>query len=670
MRLSLVFPCVFSLAAASSLKTTARATRTPALPPVAERAVRPTATGMIGIDPWQGDNSEQIHEVQTTTDDGKTATNTLSAPVAFMTGSNDEMSLVMTPDLRTELVRIAEGVTPCISKKRDPATCGVPDFARRVQTSESDLVREVLRMTESGSEGIQNLIDLLGLGGEAQLLESLGYAAWGVALLVFFYKAFSADHGNMPLAASVGSGTGWPNDPGKTPDDSSGGNGGDGDVKICPQNAPTGNERPICQECGGSSKSQTCTKGKWRNCDCLMAAMGISVQQPRSWGVRITVVFDDAISSGDQLLDSQKPDVNCSSNYADALSVEKTYLLRLARIFCSGDKNEAVLTDTHLQLNQQLNTNVAFKREPGEGCQATCDQDFEALFNQCEGINSHTAQAKGNATVKECKASYQYEVHKSTQPNCDVGKTSTVPANVFSNAPAWKTFCEDKDNDQKPRSIIYDLKGNKKTGRKRDDLQARTPPPNMDGYIDKLAVFSWEPNKQGLLSRNCSDAFHDIVQSECGRTGSQQNLMAGKGSVFVGSGTYSYRIINDNAVVPRWGTKTYHWKPDRFKDANKASDALKAESIYYACSLWDDVRFTPEDNKRDVGNSWSSSKYTYNVFWKKNCKLEEGKQEQSMKWPVEDDKSITCSIAFQNAAKIRRSPTPDQDLMAHSNWNS
>ncbi|KAJ5178834.1 hypothetical protein N7492_002044 [Penicillium capsulatum] len=400
-------------------------------------------------------------------------------------------------------------------------------------------------------------------------------------------------------------------------------------------------------------------QGKWNKCDCIMAAVGITVQQPGGWALDLSKVWNDAASSNGQLLDSQKPKVNCSSGYGDAVSLEKDWIEKLSKKFCSSGKNESVLGSMDIQSQQHSNTDVTFKIEPGEGCQADCEQGFQALFTECEGINSHTVQAKGKATVKECKALYQYEVAQGTTPDCDVGRASVIPANVFQKTPVWKHFCEHEDNSKDPRSMVVDVWGNRPTMLKRDGLQARTPPvTNLEGYDGKLFELSWKPNNQGLLSRNCSDAFHDMSQSQCGRAGSQQNNMAREGSVFVGSGTYSYKVKNEMYEVPLSAKKHFPWKDDgsQFGKPKKlGKDVYKDLWIRNACGLWNEILITPKKHLRDTGSTMWESPYTYTVFWKKDCKLEKDPQQQNMQDP-RGDGSVSCKDAYKAAGGSSRPP--------------
>lgn len=109
--------------------------------------------------------------------------------------------------------------------------------------------------------------------------------------------------------------------------------------------------------------------------------MGISIQQPGDW--HLTVEWNEGIESKDELLESQTPNVTCSNDYGDAVAMEKDYMTQMAKKFCSGDDREAVLVSADIKSDQHTDARVAFKHEPGKGCQATCDQGFEALWNRC-----------------------------------------------------------------------------------------------------------------------------------------------------------------------------------------------------------------------------------------------------------------------------------------------
>lgn len=118
----------------------------------------------------------------------------------------------------------------------------------------------------------------------------------------------------------------------------------------------------------------------------MVPTYGSTLQWPDGWQQEWKDLWEKATSSKGQLLDDQKPKVNCSNNYGDAISMEKSFLEKLADKFCSGDKHEAVLDSSDIGSNQDNGSPVAFKYNPGKGCQATCKQAFQALFNECMNL--------------------------------------------------------------------------------------------------------------------------------------------------------------------------------------------------------------------------------------------------------------------------------------------
>lgn len=275
-------------------------------------------------------------------------------------------------------------------------------------------------------------------------------------------------------------------------------------------------------------------------------------------------------------------------------------------------------------------------------------------------------QAHGKAIVKECNATYEYSVTK--RPVCDMDKISEIPANVFQKAPIWKNFCDQEGKDRVKRSMIVDINGIEPPRLKRD-LQARTPPANTDTYNDWRFILSWEPSHQGVHTRSCADAFNDISQSYCGRNGNQQNLMTKEGSLSVGDGTYRYSVNSLWHQVPLEKGRKISWHKDKFNSPKqfKIGDAIKygkkngkyQDPTWKACgassSLGDGMAVTPQDNHRSEGLSFVDERFTFSIFWKKDCKLEHGPQKQFTSNPLGNGQ-VDCADAFRQAAGAGKIP--------------
>lgn len=263
------------------------------------------------------------------------------------------------------------------------------------------------------------------------------------------------------------------------------------------------------------------------------------------------------------------------------------------------------------------------------------------------------------AIVKECNATYGYAVTQ--KPVCNIDKASKIPANVFQKGPVWKDFCK-QENDDFKRSMIADINGNKPTLLKRD-LEARTPPANTESYSKWGFTLSWEPNHQGIRTHSCSEAFEEMSQSNCGRGGNQQNLMAKEASLFVGDGTYRYSVNRLPEEVPLEKMRKISWHADKFKDADTFAigDAIKygkkngkyQDPTWKACGassgLGDGFTLTPKDHHRTAAMGFESSRLAFYIFWKKGCRLENGPQKQSTNNPLGNGE-VNCAEAYRQAA--------------------
>lgn len=259
-------------------------------------------------------------------------------------------------------------------------------------------------------------------------------------------------------------------------------------------------------------------------------------------------------------------------------------------------------------------------------------------------------QAKGSATVKKCGASYEYQISKKLSPDCNIDNASRVPANVFQSAPIWKDFCDqlnggDEKNDDN-RWMVTDIDGHKPTLLKRD-LEARTPPPNPDSYRNYNFFLKFKANNQGICRASCADAYKEIAQGQCGRGGSQQNTMARRASVDVGCGTYSYQITGMTALEKG---ETHCFQGNQFPDHDSLGDRIDGKHLLrQSCGLYEDVTMSPKHSLRDYP-MWADTRTTTGMFWRRNCKLEDEEQKQSMLHPLGKDKSPSCSEALQAVA--------------------
>ncbi|KAJ5178688.1 hypothetical protein N7492_001898 [Penicillium capsulatum] len=580
---------------------------------------------------WKATNSEEIPETETTTVKGKPVTTTLSAPVAIMTDKkSNSTALVITPAFQDKAQPILEQVYAMCSKKKRDTSCSSNAFADMANSGE-------LPSVEWTIEGARNLAEAF---GGTEIVESLPAAGATALVFAVLFDQFDPKSGNLPLSSPIKDGKGG-NPTTDTPDEGE---------KECDKDAPKGNKAPICRECGASSNSKTCTKGKWEKCPCIEDAIGISVQLPSGWELNFNSVYIDA---ADQLLDSQKPVAHClSGEYGKAISMETDFLKKLAEKFCDDDKSEAVLDSSDIGSSQYSKAKVSFKIKRGKGCQATC-----------QGLNHHDIQLQGNATVKACNAFYAYDITQGTDPKCDEKRDSIIPADTFEEGPVWKRFCEIEHNNQDPHSMVVDVWGNGRTGlKKRHDLQSPGSLANMQARDSgdpgsKWIYLSWKPNSRGLFTRNCSGAFHDIIDSACGKTGKDHKKMATSASVFVGAGTYSYKVENRMFEVSRLQKiRGSLLKKDRIR-----KDAKKEQYVRHACGLYRDEPFyTPQHHWRHKEPNRISNSDKYQIFWKEHCELESGPQKQFMQNPAGDN-SISCKEAF-HAAADGKAPVPGRHM--------
>lgn len=203
--------------------------------------------------------------MKTLTDDGKTTTTTVSAPMAAMSGPADSMNILISPKLRDELVDIAKKVSPCSGKKRD-ALCGLGEFVSRVDSATSSAIEEAraamktVNFASSGTmEGAKNLLELLEVSGNAELAKSVAVGAGVTVAVIPLYQLFQEQ--TMPFRYSYQNAPknkfAQASPPTKESNDD---DNDDDDDDKCPKDAPTGDQAPWCDDCGGKPKDKVCTK--------------------------------------------------------------------------------------------------------------------------------------------------------------------------------------------------------------------------------------------------------------------------------------------------------------------------------------------------------------------------------------------------------------------------
>ena len=97
-------------------------------------------------------------------------------------------------------------------------------------------------------------------------------------------------------------------------------------------------------------------------------------------------------------------------------------------------------------------------------------------------------------------------------PECDVGRVSGLPANVFTPG-TYSNFCEAVEKDPKIElNWIVDVTGNQIPPKK--SKSKRSPPPNPSLYNDFKITLMWSGG-DNACGKGCRDAFNTMTQGQC-----------------------------------------------------------------------------------------------------------------------------------------------------------
>ncbi|KAL4788934.1 hypothetical protein BDV19DRAFT_383508 [Aspergillus venezuelensis] len=178
-----------------------------------------------------------------------------------------------------------------------------------------------------------------------------------------------------------------------------------------------------------SEDDETCTTDEYNGCECAVSSTDFYTTRSKadiqadedtiSKLVEDMKKFyegddDDDNDDNDDNDNTRDLEVTCSSkNYNDAIDVDTSFMNKLASRFCDGgmDKQRSQdLTAEDLGSSAYDKYNFHFELNPGDSCETDCEGVFKSMFGKCQGIDSHSLQAFASAEIKDCGASFSYEI--------------------------------------------------------------------------------------------------------------------------------------------------------------------------------------------------------------------------------------------------------------------
>ncbi|KAF2687475.1 hypothetical protein K458DRAFT_401982 [Lentithecium fluviatile CBS 122367] len=252
-----------------------------------EKAITPTASGQIGINPvsvyppesyqnvgpntqwyqteggttkWIGVNTEYLTDLPyTTTVDNQPSTTTIPAPIVAVTATASQagtepgdVSVAFSPKLLEVLNKLASEAEAACGAKRRRTSC---DVNQRFAQSVAEQARPggALDFIDAG---IESMLPTVTAADVAAVMNAANVAGGLVGIAITWkllgkLPAMTLSHASLHTNGS-------------------------NDENKCSADAPTGDDAPFCtdEECKGDNtkRDQKCAEGKYKGCDCLATA--------------------------------------------------------------------------------------------------------------------------------------------------------------------------------------------------------------------------------------------------------------------------------------------------------------------------------------------------------------------------------------------------------------
>ncbi|KAI8289747.1 hypothetical protein K4K60_007994 [Colletotrichum sp. SAR11_57] len=263
------------------------------------------------------------------------------------------------------------------------------------------------------------------------------------------------------------------------------------------------------------------------------------------------------------------------------------------------------------------------------------------------------------------------EPQQPPQPEISIecpGELTNVPSKFFLDSTS-KTFCERVMNDigapQGPTP--YDISGNEIPRLKaalatqqqtKRGFVRRTPPENIDNYQDYTIFLSFLPLDDECQVDDqdvCRSAWERLVKSNCGSNhGSAGDRMFRKASIDVGCGKFTWEV-QKMAEKPSLGKRECH---DWYKHSDVHNNVQELWSVLGCKDLAKDKKMRAGDEDVYWHPLPGYEPGNFRITWIDGCKAA---SEQSLEFPIADDKSITCaSIMRENYLSCNNGGTGGQ----------
>ncbi|KAJ6026941.1 hypothetical protein N7499_005045 [Penicillium canescens] len=180
----------------------------------------------------------------------------------------------------------------------------------------------------------------------------------------------------------------------------------------------------VCSDDTCKGKDNKCTTGTNEGCECYELTSEIytlgTKSEVESFEKVLTKLVDSMKKQDEEAEKPKDPEVKCSStDYSKAVSVDVSFMSKLADKFCSGDtskKRSQDLTAKDVSSSAYKNYKFHFELDPGKNCKTDCKAAFKSMAGKCQGYDSHSIQPEASAKVDDCSASFSYKITVPDKP--------------------------------------------------------------------------------------------------------------------------------------------------------------------------------------------------------------------------------------------------------------
>ncbi|KAE9578237.1 hypothetical protein CGMCC3_g5865 [Colletotrichum fructicola] len=600
---------------------TARQTVDPAAGRVVVAAIEPTKSGQIGVNPPgaeptynKGHNSQYIAiTTVTSVGSGGTAVATVTNAVTASKNAAGGLNILLSPGLKAKLEAIAKEVTACAAKHRrqprnvvykrqEGPACGLADYVQRV-AADTELRNSFARpltdqvLTEEYDSGYES-----GPGSEDGWVDG-GEAEGGAESAVEETVIFSSEEEAEVLGAAL-----------------------------------SGGEAAANAAVWGSS---TITAGSF------LAWVWGHIQNGK------------AIPNANEIPKESIHRVTKTKTSTRSTSTSSSSCPTGTPPSCDGD-----CKPTSSKIEDPKATGLvdwACSEGKTKGCRC-----FPSIVTQVTISDIVFDQA-----VLDALKNIKEEPQQPPQPEISIecpGELTNVPSKFFLDSTS-KTFCERVMNDigapQGPTP--YDISGNEIPRLKaalatqqqtKRGFVRRTPPENIDNYQDYTIFLSFLPLDDECQVDDqdvCRSAWERLVKSNCGSNhGSAGDRMFRKASIDVGCGKFTWEV-QKMAEKPSLGKRECH---DWYKHSDVHNNVQELWSVLGCKDLAKDKKMRAGDEDVYWHPLPGYEPGNFRITWIDGCKAA---SEQSLEFPIADDKSITCaSIMRENYLSCNNGGTGGQ----------